>query len=138
MNIQPINNNNVGFSAKIKFANPELKSMVQTTKNEYAKNLLDKFEAFHPNESVLVNVETNSIYDKILTIKNLVTNKVFMRRLALDECKNPSGGYQTFYDALESLLDKTQFFNSKFWGRTSIMTESPKYFSLEDHSVFKA
>ena len=136
MDIQSVNSNNVGFGAKIKFARPELKSMVYSANEEYAKNILDRFEAYYPKKTILIDLLDSNPMDKVLVAKNPETEKTSRLRLTPSECRSIECGCQTFYDMLEHLLDKSQFFHVKFWGNVPHIEENKNIFRLENHSIF--
>ena len=113
--------------------------MVDICDYKYAKEVLDKFEAFHPNESILIKlVKEQNKYDSYLEATNMLTNKSMKYRLTPEDANkdfedenNPSG-CKTFYSFLEGLLK-----NKNFWGLSSAADykRTPR---PSEHSIFNA
>lgn len=142
MNVGAVNNNfnQTNFGAKINFENPKFKkTMVDICDYEYAKGILDRFEAFHPNESVLIKlVKEPNKYNSYLEATNMLTNKAMKYRLTPEDAnkdfedENCLSGCQAFYSFLEELLK-----NKNFWGLSSA-ADYKRTPSPSEHSIFNA
>ena len=144
MNIQSISSNSASFGAKIKFENSKLRETVPNiTDYKYAKNVLDRFEAYHPKDTVIIKMVTaanqNNSYMEAV---NQLTHKSMKHRLLLSDfdkdfessSKSVSGS-NTFYALLESLLDENSSAHNIFWGNSMKYGLEP---GINEHSVFNA
>lgn len=139
MNIKSVGNeqNTINFGAKIKLNDPKIRELLNYRDTLYAKEILDKFEAYRPDQKIEMRLEYNKNVDDLLCAKN--TSNGHEMRLPIfsklyKDCNNLEN-CNSFYIALRTLLDKTWAYHDDFWGKAPEQ-KAPMFEELQNHSVF--
>ena len=145
MQIQSINNktNSTNFGAKILLEGTKVKKLLNYNNKQYAGEILDKFEKFHPNEVVEIGVVQYPVVGaKIgLYARNYTTGESELQPI-FPEKYEQAGEIEKcgdFYGFLSYLLNQkpySTFHNfSRFWGKEP-KKFYPADFDLTKHSAF--
>lgn len=145
MNIQSINNTPMSFRAKIRFENSKhLETMPNIIDDAYGRRILDEIGKYCPknNEIVIKLVKAANQRDSYMEALNTLTQKKLTQRLLpsdydkdFDSTGKYTGGSDTLYALLNSLIDINSSAHNIFWGHCSKDKSHPP---LSEHKTFKA
>ena len=107
-------NANFCFVAKIKFTNEKLKELADYEYFEFANTTLNLFEAYHPNDTILIGKTKNILGEPALYAKNKKTGGKMMEQI-VDKSLGRYGNIPAFYRLLMKLLDYYNWGHNDFW-----------------------